>query len=311
MRVVTTRDELARARGDLGTVGFVPTMGYLHDGHLSLVRAARRANDSVVVSIFVNPTQFDPGEDLDSYPRDLDRDLAMLEAEGVDLVWTPRVEDVYPPGSSTRVTVGGVTDVLEGARRPGHFDGVATVCTILFRAVRPTRAYFGQKDAQQTVVIRRLVRDLALGLEVCVEPIRREPDGLAMSSRNTYLSTAERAVAPVLHRALLAAQEAYAAGHRQASDLLEAAHAVLATEPAVAVEYVSLADPDTLAELDEVDPGRGPLVSLAARLGRTRLIDSLVLAPTAADLRDSSRSSGQNPKICDPREPAPADADLG
>ena len=181
MRVVTTRDELSCARAELGTVGLVPTMGYLHDGHLSLVRAARSANDAVVVSIFVNPTQFGPGEDLASYPRDLDRDLAMLEAEGVDLVWTPRVEDVYPAGSSTHVSVGGVTEVLEGARRPGHFDGVATVCTILFGAVRPTRAYVGQKDAQQTVVIRRLVEDLALGLEVCVEPIRREPDGLAMS----------------------------------------------------------------------------------------------------------------------------------
>lgn len=277
MRVVTTRDELTAARAELGTVGFVPTMGYLHDGHLSLVRAATSANDSVVVSIFVNPTQFGPGEDLDSYPRDLDRDLALLEAEGVDLVWTPAVEDVYPAGSSTRVSVGGVTDVLEGARRPGHFDGVATVCTILFGAVRPTRAYFGQKDAQQTVVIRRLVRDLALGLEVCVEPIRREPDGLAMSSRNTYLSPAERAVAPVLHRALVAAEESYAAGHRLASELLSAAHAVLATEPTAQVEYVSVADPDTLAELDDVDPARGALLSLAARLGRTRLIDNLVL----------------------------------
>ena len=281
MRVVTTRDELSCARADLGTIGFVPTMGYLHDGHLSLVRAARSANDAVVVSIFVNPTQFGPGEDLESYPRDLDRDLAMLEAEGVDLVWTPRVEDVYPPGWSTHVSVGGVTEVLEGARRPGHFDGVATVCTILFGAVRPTRAYVGQKDAQQTVVIRRLVEDLALGLEVCVEPIRREPDGLAMSSRNTYLSPGERAAAPVLHRALVAVEETYAAGRRQASELLGAAHAVLATEPAVSVEYVSVADPGTLTEVDVVDPARGALVSLAARLGRTRLIDNLVLAPVA------------------------------
>lgn len=282
MRVVTTRQELAEARAGLGTVGFVPTMGYLHDGHLSLVRAAQADNDAVAVSIFVNPTQFGPGEDLDAYPRDLERDLALLQEAGVDLVWTPGVADVYPEGSATRVSVGGVTGVLEGASRPGHFDGVATVCTILFSCVRPDRAYFGQKDAQQTVVIRRLVADLGLPLEVVVVPTRREDDGLAMSSRNTYLAPEERAVAPVLHRALQAVASAYRSGETSAPALVTVGEGVVASEPTVRLEYLSVADPDRLTELATVDPARGALVSLAARLGRTRLIDNLVLPPTDA-----------------------------
>ena len=277
MRVVTTRAELADVRAGLGTVGFVPTMGYLHEGHLSLVRAARAGNDAVAVSIFVNPTQFGPGEDFESYPRDTDRDLALLETEGVDVVWTPGVEDVYPAGSSTRVQVSGVSEVLEGAHRPGHFTGVATVVTILLNAVRPTRAYFGQKDAQQVAVVRRFVEDLALGVEIVTVPTSREPDGLAMSSRNVRLGSAERAVAPVLYRSLQAVQEAYAAGERRGSALRETAHDVLAGAEAVLPEYVSVADPVTLAEAETVDPGRGALVSLAARLGNTRLIDNVVL----------------------------------
>lgn len=279
MKVVTTRAELAAARGGLGSVGLVPTMGYLHDGHLSLVRAARAANDAVVVSIFVNPTQFGEGEDLDSYPRDLDRDLALLEGAGVDVVWTPRVEDVYPNGPRTSVRVGEVTTVLEGASRPGHFDGVATVVAILFGAVRPDRAYFGQKDAQQTVVVRALVDDLALPVQVHVEPIRREDDGLAMSSRNTYLTPEQRAAAPVLHRAVRAVEDAYADGERSASVLRAVALGALAAEDLGDVEYVSVAHPDTLAELtgptDAITDGA--LLSMVVRFGSTRLLDNTIL----------------------------------
>lgn len=279
MRVVTTRAELADARAALGPVGLVPTMGYLHEGHLTLVREAKAAKDAVVVSIFVNPTQFGAGEDFDTYPRDTERDLALLEAEGVDVVWIPAVQDVYPPGSSTRVQVSGVTEVLEGAHRPGHFTGVATVVTILLNATRATRAYFGQKDAQQVAVVRRFVEDLALGVDIVTVPISREPDGLAMSSRNVRLTASERAIAPVLYRALQAAENAYDAGERHAAVLREAAQGVLATRTAVRPEYVSVADPGTLAELESVDPDEGALVSLAAHLGDTRLIDNVVLAP--------------------------------
>lgn len=279
MKVVTTRAELAAAREGLGTVGLVPTMGYLHDGHLSLVRAARAENDAVVVSVFVNPTQFGEGEDLDSYPRDLDRDLALLAGAGVDVVWTPRVEDVYPNGPRTSVHVGEVTGVLEGASRPGHFDGVATVVTILFGAVRPDRAYFGQKDAQQTVVVRALVDDLALPVQVHVEPIRREADGLAMSSRNTYLTPAQRVAAPVLHLAVRAVEDAYADGERSASALRAVALGTLAAEELGDVEYVSVAHPDTLAELagptDTITGGA--LASMVVRFGSTRLLDNTIL----------------------------------
>ena len=278
MRVVTTRAELAEARAALGTVGFVPTMGFLHEGHLSLVRAARSENDDVVVSIFVNPTQFGPGEDFETYPRDTERDLALLEAEDVDVVWTPGVTDVYPAGSSTRVQVSGVSEVLEGAQRPGHFTGVATVVTILLGATRPTRAYFGQKDAQQVAVVRRFVDDLALGVPIVTVPIAREADGLAMSSRNVRLTAQERRVAPVLYRGLRAAEAAYASGERRAPALRAAVEQVLATEPALTPEYLSVAHPGTLAECETVDAA-GALVSLAARLGSVRLIDNVLLGP--------------------------------
>lgn len=288
MRVVTSRAELRRARNDLvaaraASIGFVPTMGYLHAGHLSLVRAAREQNDAVVVSIFVNPTQFGEGEDLDSYPRDLDRDLAMLADAGVDLVWTPGVGDVYPPGFDTYVTPGRVAEVLEGARRPGHFRGVATVLTILFRVLEPQRAYFGQKDAQQVAVVRRLVRDLVLDVEVIAQPIIREADGLAMSSRNTYLSAEDRAAAPVLSRALRAAEQAWRDGEHDAGQLRNLIGSVLAAEPRAEVEYVSIAHPDSLTELSSVDPAVGALASLAVRVGRPRLIDNVTLSPYGTD----------------------------
>lgn len=279
MKTVTTRAELASARAGFGALALVPTMGFLHDGHLSLVRRAKADHGAVAVSIFVNPTQFGPSEDLASYPRDLDRDLALLEEAGADLVWTPAVEDVYPPGFSTYVDVEGVTDVLEGAHRPGHFRGVATVVNILFNAVRPTAAYFGQKDAQQCVVLRKMVNDLAMGIEMVISPTVREADGLALSSRNTYLDAQHRPAATVLIRALREAETAWDDGETDGDILRERMNAVLTAEPLAQVDYVSVADPDTLAELDTVDPARGALLSLAVRVGKPRLIDNLVLVP--------------------------------
>lgn len=286
MKIVVTREELRAARAEAGLLGLVPTMGYLHDGHLSLVRRAKAECDRAAASIFVNPTQFGPGEDLSSYPRDLDRDLELLEQVGCDLVWTPRVEDVYPPGFATSVDVGtgagGLTEVLEGAHRPGHFRGVATVVTILLNSVRPDRAYFGQKDAQQALVIRRLAADLALPGEIVIAPTVREPDGLAMSSRNAYLEPEQRSAATVLVRALRAAEAAWSSGVRDARELRLAMDRVLRTEPLAQVEYASVADASTLAEiLGDVDPARGALASLAVRIGRTRLIDNTLLGAAA------------------------------
>lgn len=281
MKVVVTRAELAAARDELGgpaaPLGLVPTMGYLHEGHLSLVRRAKAECGVAAVSIFVNPTQFGPTEDLATYPRDLDADLAALDDIGCDLVWTPGVEDVYPPGFASSIDVGGVTSVLEGARRPGHFRGVATVVAILLNAVRPTRAYFGQKDAQQTVVLRRMIEDLALPVEMVVAPTVREPDGLAMSSRNSYLDAEQRRAAVVLHHGLLAARAAWDGGERSGSRLRAAMQDVLTAEPLADVDYVSVADPRDLTELDAVDPAVGALASLAVRIGRTRLIDNDML----------------------------------
>jgi len=276
MKVVTTLEELWEARKALPEpVGFVPTMGYLHDGHLSLVRCAKRDNRSVAVSIFVNPTQFGPNEDLESYPRDLARDLAMLEAEGVDLVWTPTAEVMYPPGFQTWVEVEKITQLLEGARRPGHFRGVTTVVAKLFNGVQPQRAYFGQKDAQQARVIQQMVRDLNFPLEIVVCPIRREADGLAMSSRNTYLNPQERQAATVLYRALTAAKEAFAAGERDADRLRQIMEDTINAEPLARLQYVSCADPDTLEEAHgKVEKA---LLSMAVYVGKTRLIDNMLL----------------------------------
>lgn len=258
--------------------GFVPTMGYLHEGHLALVRQARTENDRVAVSIYVNPTQFAPTEDLAAYPRDLERDLKLLAAESVDLVFTPDDSIMYPPGFQTTVTVSELTRYLEGAKRPTHFAGVATIVTKLFNIIQPTRAYFGQKDAQQTIVLRQMVRDLNFNLEMVICPTVREADGLALSSRNSYLLAAERQAATVLYRSLTAAQAAWQAGEREADVLREQMMQLLAAEPLARVDYVSAADPDTLLEWEGTIPrGKGVLLSLAVYIGRTRLIDNALL----------------------------------
>jgi pantoate--beta-alanine ligase len=277
MITVTGMSELSAARRQLPEpVGLVPTMGYLHEGHLSLVRAARGECASVVVSIFVNPAQFGPKEDLSTYPRDLPRDLSLLQAEGVDLVWMPTAEVMYPPGYQTWVTVEQVAGPLEGAMRPGHFRGVATVVAKLFNAVQPQKAYFGQKDAQQAAVIRRMALDLNFPLEIVICPIQREPDGLAMSSRNVYLEPSERLAARVLSRALQAAREAYEGGERDSNRLRELMKNTINAEPLARLQYISCADPGTLQEIE------GPLehkalLSMAVYIGKTRLIDNLVL----------------------------------
>jgi pantoate--beta-alanine ligase len=260
------------------TLGFVPTMGYLHAGHMSLVEMARGQNDIVAVSIFVNPTQFGPNEDLSRYPRDMERDLGMLREAGVDWVFAPSAEEIYPPGYSTYVEVKGVTERLEGAARPGHFTGVATVVAKLFNIVQPHRAYFGQKDAQQVVVVRRMVADLNFPVEIVVGPTVREPDGLAMSSRNAYLNPQERQAALVLYRSLNAVKELWDKGERRGSVLREAMGRTLAAEPLARPDYVSVADPLTLEELDDGGEAREALASLAVRVGNTRLIDNIVLA---------------------------------
>jgi pantoate--beta-alanine ligase len=276
MKIVTTLEELRSARLLLDTpVGFVPTMGYLHEGHLSLIRRAREECKSVVVSIFVNPTQFGPNEDLSKYPRDLQRDLNLIAPLGVDLVWTPTAEVMYPPGYQTWVEVEALTKPLEGAMRPGHFRGVTTVVAKLFNGVQPQKAYFGQKDAQQAAVIRQMTRDLNFPIEIVVCPTVREADGLAMSSRNTYLNPEERRAATILYQALTAAQRAYHNGERNAESLRRIMRETLATEPLATVQYVSCADYDTLAELEQVK-GKA-LLSLAVFIGKTRLIDNVVL----------------------------------
>jgi pantoate--beta-alanine ligase len=276
VKVLESLGELRQARASLPEpVGLVPTMGFLHDGHLSLVEKARQECRTVAVSIFVNPTQFGPTEDLAAYPRDPPRDLALLKAAGVDLVWTPAPEVIYPPGFQTWVTVEGVSQGLEGERRPGHFRGVATIVTKLFHAFQPQKAYFGQKDAQQAAVIRRLTADLDFPTEIVVCPTVREPDGLAMSSRNTYLDPDERRAATVLYRALEAGRRAYAAGERDADRLRQILQTVLAEEPRAEVQYVSAADPNTLQELH--GPVESALLSLAVFIGKTRLIDNVVV----------------------------------
>jgi len=275
MQVLTTPAEVRAARGRWPVLGFVPTMGYLHAGHISLVERARAECGAVIASIFVNPTQFGPNEDLDRYPRDPEGDLARLAAAGADLVFLPTPEIIYPPGFSASIELGEVTRRLEGAVRPHHFAGVATVVTKLFNIVQPTRAYFGQKDAQQCVVIRKLVRDLDLPVEIVVGDTVREADGLALSSRNSYLTPDQRAEAPVLYRALSAARTAFAAGERDADALRRLVRTVLGEGLAPATDYVSVADPQTLEELTTLTDGA--LVSLAVRFGATRLIDNVLL----------------------------------
>ena len=265
----------AARRAMTGSVGFVPTMGYLHEGHMELARRAREENDHVVASIFVNPAQFGPNEDFERYPRDPERDLAMLKREGVDAVFLPPVAEMYPPGACTFVTVEGLSQKLEGAARPGHFRGVPTVVAKLFNIVQPTRAYFGQKDAQQVVIIQKMAADLGFPLAIVVCPTVREPDGLAMSSRNVYLSTEERREATVLYRSLCLAQEMLQKGERRASVIRQAMTGLIEAEPRGRLDYISLAHPQTLDELDKVE-GKA-LVSLAVFFGKTRLIDNVVL----------------------------------
>ena len=254
------------------SIGLVPTMGALHAGHLSLVELARGENDIVVVSIFVNPIQFGPGEDFERYPRDLARDTQMLARAEVDAIYQPSLEVMYPRDSTTRVHVGGVAEPLEGERRPGHFEGVATVVTKLFAAVEPDRAYFGQKDAQQVAVVQRLTRDLDLGVEVRVGPIVREPDGLALSSRNVYLDAGERKAALALSAALREAATAYASGERDPDRLQAVLEARLRAEPLVQVDYAEVVDPATFRK--PAGAQSKPLAVVAARIGKTRLLDN-------------------------------------
>lgn len=276
IKVLSSLNSLRQARTTLpGSFGLVPTMGALHEGHLSLVRRAKAECEHVGVSLFVNPTQFGPSEDLSHYPRDLNRDLKLLEPLGVDLVWTPTPEDVYPPGFQTWVNVENVSLPLEGKQRPGHFRGVATVVAKLFNAFTPDKAYFGQKDAQQVIVIKRMARDLNFPLEVVLCPTLREPDGLAMSSRNVYLSPEERRAATVLYRALSAAKQEFDSGQRDAELLRSILASTIAAEPLAREEYVSAADPDTLAELEQIKDQ--VLLSLAVKIGKTRLIDNFLL----------------------------------
>ena len=276
MEVVKTVAEMRILRKSMqGTVGLVPTMGYLHEGHLELVRRSRVADDNTIVSIFVNPIQFGPAEDYGKYPRDPEVDLALLKKEGTDAVFMPSATVMYPPEFSTYVQVRKVTDRLEGASRPGHFDGVATVVAKLFNIVQATRSYFGQKDAQQVVVVKRMVEDLNFDTEIVVVPTVREPDGLAMSSRNVYLNTEERQAALVLYQSLLLAQQKWLQGVQDTEVICREMRRLIESEPRAKIDYISIAAPDTLEELKEAHPGA--VVSLAVRIGRTRLIDNIIL----------------------------------
>ena len=265
-----------RRQGRLLTWGLVPTMGFLHDGHLSLVRRARAENERLAVSIYVNPTQFAPHEDLNSYPRDLERDLRLLEAEGVDLVFAPDNDEMYPLDFQTYITVKNVSRPLEGSSRPTHFQGVTTIVAKLFNIIQPTRAYFGQKDAQQTIVLNQMVRDLNYDLEMVIVPTFREADGLAQSSRNKYLSMEQREAANVLYRALSAAEAAAKNGERSGQALEQVMRTIIAGEPLATIDYVSVADPMTLEEVDLVT-GRA-LLTMAVYFGKTRLIDNFLIA---------------------------------
>lgn len=294
MEIINRRQRMASVlrklrRGAEATVGLVPTMGALHEGHLSLVREARRRCDHVIVSVFVNPAQFDDQSDYKIYPRQLTQDTAMLTDYNVEYIFAPTPEEIYPPGFSTYVHVEGLSDPMEGAQRPGHFRGVATVVTILLNLIRPDFAFFGQKDAQQTVIVRRLARDLGFDTEIVVLPTVREASGLAMSSRNARLDSSQRASAAVLHRGLQAAETAYRQNERDARKLVERVRAEIAREPRIALEYVQLTDAETLRPLDRLD-ARPALLAVAARIGGTRLIDNILLAQARpADGDDDTR----------------------
>jgi pantoate--beta-alanine ligase len=275
MKVVETIAEMKRSRQQLAEpIGFVPTMGYLHEGHLSLVRQARAENHSVVVSIFVNPTQFGPREDYKHYPRDTQRDLSLLEPM-TDVVFMPPAEEIYPEKFDSWVDVGKITERLEGAARPGHFRGVTTVVAKLFNIVQPSRAYFGQKDAQQVAVIKKMVADLNMNLEIVTLPTVREPDGLAMSSRNTYLNPEQRQAAAVLYKAMGLAQELWSQGERNAGTIRHEMTELIQEEPLAKIAYISIADAETLEESHKIKPP--VLVSMAVKFGKTRLIDNVML----------------------------------
>ncbi len=279
MKIAETIAELRSCRREWsGTLGFVPTMGALHAGHASLLAAARAGNDHVAASIFVNPTQFGPNEDFAKYPRTWETDCALLEQAGVDLLFAPTPEEMYPRGFATAIDVGPVATRLDGVSRPGHFAGVATVVAKLFGIAEPDRAYFGQKDAAQIAVLRQLVRDLSMPVELVVCPTVREADGLALSSRNRYLSAAERAEALALSQALRAAERLFEDGERRAEPLLAAAHAVLSETPGVRLDYLALVDPHTLEDIEVIAPTYSALLAVASWVGTTRLIDNVVLA---------------------------------
>jgi pantoate--beta-alanine ligase len=279
MKLVRTVSELREAlAGSARPLGLVPTMGYLHDGHLSLVRRARADSATVVVSLFVNPTQFGPGEDLEAYPRDEERDRALAEAAGADILFVPAAEEVYPPGFDSRVEVGGMSAPLEGEHRPGHFTGVTTVVTKLFNMVGPDIAYFGQKDAQQALVIQKLVRDLDFPVRIEVCPTDREPSGLALSSRNAYLSPEEREQAAAISKALKAAEDAVAAGTTDAEEVLRTAHSALRAA-GIVPEYLELRSTHDLQPVSRVNGST--LLAVAARVGRARLIDNTTLGGAA------------------------------
>ncbi len=293
MEIINRRQRMASVarklrREEDKSIGLVPTMGALHEGHLSLVREARRMCDVVVVSVFVNPTQFGPAEDFERYPRDLTGDTTKLADYNVDYIFAPPVEEVYPKGFATYVTVEGLSEAMEGSARPGHFRGVATVLTVLFNTIRPDFAFFGQKDAQQTLVVKRLVRDLAFDLEVVVLPTVREQTGLALSSRNAYLNDEQRKAAAVLYRGLAQAREVYNEGERSAKRLAETVRAQVEAEPLARLEYVGVVDAETMEKYDRIPEDRPLLIALAAHVGQTRLIDNLVIHPARQKARTTT-----------------------
>ena len=276
MKIVETIAGMRQVRKQLaGPVGLVPTMGYLHEGHLSLIRRARAENSSLVVSLFVNPAQFGPQEDFKTYPRDTKRDFSLMEKEKTDIVFMPPTGEMYPPNFNSWVDIRRISEKLEGASRPGHFRGVATVCAKLFNIIQPDRVYVGQKDAQQALVIKKMVAELNLNLELIILPTIRESDGLAVSSRNAYLNPEERRAATVLYKALSLAQKLWVQGEKDAEKICRQMIALIKEEPLAAIDYVSIADAETLEELDTVKPGA--LASMAVRIGKTRLIDNVVI----------------------------------
>jgi pantoate--beta-alanine ligase len=295
MEIINRRQRMASVarklrREEDKTIGLVPTMGALHEGHLSLVREARRMCDVVVVSVFVNPTQFGPSEDFERYPRDLTGDTTKLSDYNVDYIFAPHADEMYPKGFATYVNVEGLSETMEGAARPGHFRGVATVLTVLFNTVRPDFSFFGQKDAQQTLVVRRLVRDLAFDIEVVVLPTIREQSGLALSSRNAYLTEEQRAAASVLYKSLSQAKEVYMEGERNPKRMAEVVRSQVEAEPLTRLEYVGVVDAETMEKFDRIPEDRAVLIALAARVGRTRLIDNIVIQPARQKTRATSES---------------------